>query len=170
VPETWYWKEEELRNIWAFEGNAKVDDQKKRIDELKGEVKRLNQKHNPTKTDEQPTPENSTSTSSSSTTVNYYNKKIKVLEDNVRELHRSLNNKKQEETALLNDMEITGQAFEDMQEQNIRLMQQLREKDDANFKLMSEKIKYEHVQKILREEKDVTSEQVRSRAWLLKRY
>ena len=38
----------------------------------------------------------------------------------------------------LKDLEVTGQAFEDMQEQNIRLLQQLREKDDANFKLMSE--------------------------------
>ncbi len=44
----------------------------------------------------------------------------------------------QGEEALLNEMEVTGQAFEDMQEQNIRLLQQLREKDDANFKLMSE--------------------------------
>ena len=44
----------------------------------------------------------------------------------------------QEEETLLNEMEVTGQAFEDMQEQNIRLLQQLREKDDANFKLMSE--------------------------------
>lgn len=35
-------------------------------------------------------------------------------------------------------MEVTGQAFEDMQEQNMRLLQQLKEKDDANFKLMSE--------------------------------
>ncbi|KOB77333.1 E3 ubiquitin-protein ligase Bre1, partial [Operophtera brumata] len=41
----------------------------------------------------------------------------------------------QEEEALLNEMEVTGQAFEDMQEQNSRLIQQLREKDDANFKL-----------------------------------
>lgn len=46
----------------------------------------------------------------------------------------------QEEEALLNEMDITGQAFEDMQEQNLRLIQQLREKDDANFKLMSEVI------------------------------
>ena len=38
----------------------------------------------------------------------------------------------------MNELEVTGQAFEDMQEQNIRLLQQLREKDDANFKLMSE--------------------------------
>jgi hypothetical protein len=37
-------------------------------------------------------------------------------------------------------MDATGQAFEDMQEQNTRLLQQLREKDDANFKLMSEVI------------------------------
>lgn len=35
-------------------------------------------------------------------------------------------------------MEFTGQAFEEMQDQNIQLMQQLREKDDANLKLMSE--------------------------------
>lgn len=46
-----------------------------------------------------------------------------------------------EEEALLNEMEVTGQAFEDMQEQNSRLIQQLREKDDANFKLMTERIK-----------------------------
>ena len=45
---------------------------------------------------------------------------------------------RQEEEAMLSEMEVTGQAFEDMQEQNVRLLQQLREKDDANFKLMSE--------------------------------
>ena len=42
-------------------------------------------------------------------------------------------------------MEVTGQAFEDMQEQNMRLLQQLKEKDDANFKLMSEVRKKSHV-------------------------
>jgi E3 ubiquitin-protein ligase BRE1 len=35
-------------------------------------------------------------------------------------------------------MEVTGQAFEEMQEQNTRLLQQLKEKDDANLKLMAE--------------------------------
>lgn len=44
----------------------------------------------------------------------------------------------QEEEALLKEMEVTGQAYEEKQEQNIRLVQQLKEKDDANFKLMSE--------------------------------
>lgn len=57
----------------------------------------------------------SSSSSSSSSVLNDYIKKIKSLEENVRELHKMLNNKKQEEAALLNDMEITGQAFEDMQ-------------------------------------------------------
>ena len=66
----------------------------------------------------------------------------------------------QEEEALLNEMEVTGQAFEDMQEQNSRLIQQLREKDDANFKLMSERIKAQQVHKLQREEKDLLVEQV----------
>ena len=57
-------------------------------------------------------------------------------------------------------MEVTGQAFEDMQEQNSRLIQQLREKDDANFKLMSERIKAQQVNKLQREEKDMLVEQV----------
>lgn len=57
-------------------------------------------------------------------------------------------------------MEVTGQAFEDMQEQNSRLIQQLREKDDANFKLMTERIKSNQLHKLAREEKDVLKEQV----------
>ncbi|XP_050678504.1 E3 ubiquitin-protein ligase Bre1 isoform X16 [Leptidea sinapis] len=69
----------------------------------------------------------------------------------------------QEEEALLNEMEVTGQAFEDMQEQNSRLIQQLREKDDANFKLMSERIKANSLHKLLREEKQLLQEQVVTR-------
>ena len=65
-------------------------------------------------------------------------KKIQKLEESNRELQKQLQAQKQEEDALLSEMDVTGQAFEDMQEQNIRLLQQLREKDDANFKLMSE--------------------------------
>jgi E3 ubiquitin-protein ligase BRE1 len=39
-------------------------------------------------------------------------------------------------------------------------MQQLREKDDANFKLVSERIKLENVQKIIKEEKEMYHQQV----------
>lgn len=66
----------------------------------------------------------------------------------------------QEEDALLSEMDVTGQAFEDMQEQNIRLMQQLREKDDANFKLMSERIKSNQIHKLLKEEKEELADQL----------
>lgn len=65
-----------------------------------------------------------------------------------------------EEEALLSEMDVTGQAFEDMQEQNSRLLQQLREKDDANFKLMSERIKSNQIYKLLKEEKEELADQV----------
>lgn len=60
----------------------------------------------------------------------------------------------QEEEALLSEMEVTNQAFEDMQEQNSRLIQQLREKDDANSKLMAERIKSNLLYKLTREENE----------------
>merc|ERR1712110_513178 len=64
-----------------------------------------------------------------------------------------------EDATLLNEMEVTGQAFEDMQEQNSRLILQLREKDDANFKLMSERIKSNQIQRLAREEREKLQEQ-----------
>ncbi|XP_076345539.1 E3 ubiquitin-protein ligase Bre1 isoform X3 [Tachypleus tridentatus] len=89
-------------------------------------------------------------------------KKIKSLEEIVQQLQKAIAAQKQEEEALLSEMEVTGQAFEDMQEQNLRLIQQLREKDDANFKLMSERIKSNQIHKLLREEKAMMDEQVTS--------
>ncbi|XP_069507737.1 E3 ubiquitin-protein ligase BRE1B isoform X2 [Ambystoma mexicanum] len=86
-------------------------------------------------------------------------RKIKVAEEQIDHLQKKLGATKQEE-ALLSEMDVTGQAFEDMQEQNMRLMQQLREKDDANFKLMSERIKSNQIHKLLREEKDELADQV----------
>ncbi|XP_028670804.1 E3 ubiquitin-protein ligase BRE1B-like isoform X2 [Erpetoichthys calabaricus] len=87
-------------------------------------------------------------------------RKIKAAEEQIEHLQKKLTATKQEEEALLSEMDVTGQAFEDMQEQNIRLMQQLREKDDANFKLMSERIKSNQIYKLLREEKDELADQV----------
>ncbi|KPJ06280.1 E3 ubiquitin-protein ligase Bre1 [Papilio machaon] len=106
-------------------------------------------------------------------------RKIKQLEEQKYELQKQLSCARpnadplhafsrpfagsQEEEALLNEMEVTGQAFEDMQEQNSRLIQQLREKDDANFKLMSERIKANSLHKLLREEKQLLHEKVVTR-------
>jgi E3 ubiquitin-protein ligase BRE1 len=69
----------------------------------------------------------------------------------------------QEEEALLSEMEVTNQAFEDMQEQNSRLIQQLREKDDANSKLMAERIKSNLLYKLTREENENLQVLVRSK-------
>ena len=80
-------------------------------------------------------------------------RRIKQLEDQTETLRKQVANQKQEEETLLSDMEVTGQAFEDMQEQNGRLVQQLREKDNANFKLMSERIKSNQIARLAREEK-----------------
>ncbi|CDQ58703.1 unnamed protein product [Oncorhynchus mykiss] len=87
-------------------------------------------------------------------------RKIRVAEETIDHLQKKLTATKQEEEALLSEMDVTGQAFEDMQEQNSRLMQQLREKDDANFKLMSERIKSNQIYKLLREEKEELADQV----------
>uniref|UniRef100_UPI00358F6FBB E3 ubiquitin-protein ligase BRE1A-like n=1 Tax=Myxine glutinosa TaxID=7769 RepID=UPI00358F6FBB len=87
-------------------------------------------------------------------------RRIRGAEETIEHLQKKLAATKQEEEALLAEMDVTGQAFEDMQEQNIRLLQQLREKDDANFKLMSERIKANQIHKLLREEKDELSDQV----------
>ena len=76
-------------------------------------------------------------------------RRIRQLEETCSTLQKQVANHKQEEEALLSEMEVTGQAFEDMQEQNSRLIQQLREKDDANFKLMSERIKSNQVEWLL---------------------
>merc|ERR1712029_380504 len=87
-------------------------------------------------------------------------RRIKQLEDQVETLRKQVANHKQEEEALLSEMEVTGQAFEDMQEQNSRLLQQMGEKDDANFKLMSERIKSNQIQRLAREERDMLTQQV----------
>ncbi|XP_069485088.1 E3 ubiquitin-protein ligase BRE1A isoform X2 [Ambystoma mexicanum] len=87
-------------------------------------------------------------------------RKIRAVEEQIEHLQKKLAIAKQEEEALLSEMDVTGQAFEDMQEQNIRLMQQLREKDDANFKLMSERIKSNQIHKLLKEEKEELADQL----------
>jgi E3 ubiquitin-protein ligase BRE1 len=49
----------------------------------------------------------------------------------------------------LNEIELTGQAYDDMQEQNDRLLQQLSSKDDANFKLITDRINASQKQALL---------------------
>ncbi|XP_060706307.1 E3 ubiquitin-protein ligase BRE1A [Hemiscyllium ocellatum] len=87
-------------------------------------------------------------------------RRMKLVDEQMEHMLKKVAMAKQEEEALLSEMDVTGQAFEDMQEQNIRLMQQLREKDDANFKLMSERIKSNQIHKLLKEEKEELGDQL----------
>ncbi|CAF0937076.1 unnamed protein product [Rotaria sordida] len=85
--------------------------------------------------------------------------KMRSFQETIRDLEKNLETRKQEEAALLNEIEVTGQAFEDMQEQNSRLLSQLREKDDAHIKLMVERVKLQQAQKIMSDEKTVLAQQ-----------
>lgn len=87
-------------------------------------------------------------------------RKIRSLDDTCEKLRKDLANAKQEEEGLMNEMESTGQAFEDTLEQNTRLAQQLKEKEEGNLRLMSELIRASHAQKKAKEERDVTQEQI----------
>ena len=53
-------------------------------------------------------------------------RRIKSLMEDNKHLQKELNAKKHEAQALMAEMESTAQAFEEMQEQNIRLLQQLK--------------------------------------------
>lgn len=106
---------------------------------------------------------NTSNSANSATTNNSYNhslsnKKISDLEKFIHQLQKQIDKMKSEEEALMNDLDVTGQAYEDMQEQNHRLLQQLEEKDDANFKLMSEHLKTNAFQKHLNDEKALLEE------------
>ena len=48
---------------------------------------------------------------------------------------------KEEEEGLVQELDEIGQAFEEMQTQNAKLLAQLKEKDDENFRLMSSRVK-----------------------------
>lgn len=58
-------------------------------------------------------------------------------------------------------LKITVQAFEDAQEQNVRLVKTLREKDDAHLKLMAERMKTAQLARLLKEDKQLLEEQIR---------
>jgi E3 ubiquitin-protein ligase BRE1 len=87
-------------------------------------------------------------------------RRCKALAEDNKQLQRELVAKRQEAQALVQEMECTAEAFEEVQEQNVRLLDQIREKDDANFKVISERIKASSMQKLLMEEKDLLHSQI----------
>lgn len=87
-------------------------------------------------------------------------RKIRNLEELNERLRKEAHSARQEEEGLTNEVETTGQAFEEMQEKNALLIQQLKEKDEANLKLMTERIRANQFQKKMNEEKERIEERV----------
>ncbi|KAL6058170.1 E3 ubiquitin-protein ligase BRE1B, variant 2 [Balamuthia mandrillaris] len=75
-------------------------------------------------------------------------------EQTIAQLSSQLEGQKNQAEAWVQEIEAIGSAYEDMQEQNTRLLNQLTEKDDANTKLMAERIKSEQLQHLMKEEKN----------------
>jgi len=78
----------------------------------------------------------------------------------IRDLTHKLESEKQAGAELLGEIDTISQAFEDMQEQNTRLLHQLSEKDDSNTKLISHRIKSEQIQALTQQEKKALSQQL----------
>ncbi|CAH8541481.1 unnamed protein product [Heterobilharzia americana] len=88
-------------------------------------------------------------------------RKSQSTEEQLKLHQQRLADAKQQEDVVLKEMEITVQAFEDVQEQNVRLVKTLREKDDAHLKLMAERMKTAQLARLLKEDKQLLEEQIR---------
>ncbi|VDL20419.1 unnamed protein product, partial [Hymenolepis diminuta] len=84
-----------------------------------------------------------------------------TLEECVSSLQQQVATARQQEDVMLKEMEVTGQAFEDVQEQNTRLVKNLREKEDAYLNHMAECIKTNQLVRLLKEDKKLLDEQLR---------
>lgn len=71
------------------------------------------------------------------------------------ELREALQAKKEEGDAYISEIEAIGQAYEDMQTQNQRLLQEIIERDEYNAQLMSESLQAKQLQTSLQAEKQV---------------
>ncbi|KAI6647462.1 E3 ubiquitin-protein ligase Bre1 [Oopsacas minuta] len=85
-----------------------------------------------------------------------------TLKEEISYLRQQLQGRKQEQELFMKEMEVTGQAYEDEQERVSKLLKQIKEKDDANFKLMSERIKANQVQKRIFEEREMIQKEAKS--------
>eukprot|EP01018_Ginkgo_biloba_P001761 Gb_15023 [translate_table: standard] len=86
--------------------------------------------------------------------------KLDASERDVLELTEALKAKNEEGEAYIAEIETIGQAYEDMQTQNQRLLQQITERDDYNIKLVSESVKAKQVQNSLLMEKQAMTKQL----------
>lgn len=70
--------------------------------------------------------------------VSLYQSDQQPTEKVIQDLKKALENEKREGEMLLQEMSAISKSFEELQEQNSRLLQQISEKEDASTKLLSE--------------------------------
>ncbi|KAL3615914.1 hypothetical protein CASFOL_040208 [Castilleja foliolosa] len=78
----------------------------------------------------------------------------------VLELKEAIKIKEVEADSYISEIETIGQAYEDMQTQNQRLLQQVTERDEYNIKLVSDSVKAKQSQNVLLSEKQVLAIQL----------
>lgn len=82
---------------------------------------------------------------------------LDATERTVSELKETLQAKVDEGDAYISEIETIGQAYEEMQAQNRRLLQQITERDEYNTQLVSESVKAKQLQASLLAEKEAAT-------------
>ncbi|CAI9106784.1 OLC1v1006003C1 [Oldenlandia corymbosa var. corymbosa] len=85
---------------------------------------------------------------------------VDACDRDVLKLREAIKIKEAEAEAYISEIETIGQAYEDMQMQNQRLLQQVAERDDYNIKLVSESVKAKQAHGTLLSEKQVLAKQL----------
>ena len=77
---------------------------------------------------------------------------------------QSLAARQTDEEVLIKEMEETGQALEELQEQNARLLEQVRDKEDTKFLLIEEKLRLDRIKDLHSQERQKAAEKTCSNA------
>ncbi|XP_027075191.1 E3 ubiquitin-protein ligase BRE1-like 2 isoform X4 [Coffea arabica] len=85
---------------------------------------------------------------------------VDACDRDVLKLQEAIKLKEAEAEAYISEIETIGQAYEDMQMQNQRLLQQVTERDDYNIKLVSESVNSKQAHNLLLSEKQALSKQL----------
>eukprot|EP00252_Welwitschia_mirabilis_P000264 TRINITY_DN10287_c0_g1_i1.p1 TRINITY_DN10287_c0_g1~~TRINITY_DN10287_c0_g1_i1.p1 ORF type:complete len:879 (+),score=230.01 TRINITY_DN10287_c0_g1_i1:295-2931(+) len=91
-----------------------------------------------------------------------WREKLDISERDVFELTAELKAKNEEGEAYLSEIESIGQAYEDMQAQNHRLLLQVTESENHNIKLVSESVKAKQQINCLHQEKQTVLKQLQN--------
>ncbi|XP_024390952.1 E3 ubiquitin-protein ligase BRE1-like 2 [Physcomitrium patens] len=94
------------------------------------------------------------------TEISEHRQRLDDSERVVMELKETLKSKSEEGDTYIAEIETIGQAYEEMQTQNSRLIHQITERDDYNTQLVAESLKAKQLQASLQSEKQILASRV----------